>query len=131
VDYLTPALEPDEILTAVRIPKLGAGWNTHYEKFHRTAQSWAVVGVACVVRRENGVIEDSRIAFTNLGPTPIRAHAVERALAGSTATSSAFRSAARHAGEGIDPPSDLHGSADYRRHLAQVLTARALATAAA
>lgn len=131
VDYLTSAMEHDEILTGVRIPKLGDGWSAHYEKFHRTAQAWAIVGVACMVRREQGIIEDSRIALTNMGPTPVRAREVEQALAGSTATASAFRSAAARAGNGLEPPSDLHGSADYRRHLARVLTARALATAAA
>lgn len=130
VDYLTSALEPDELLTGVRIPKPGDGWSAHYEKFHRTAQAWAIVGVACMVRREQGIIEDSRIAFTNVGPTPVRAHGVERALSGSTATAASFRSAARHADDGIEPPSDLHGSAEYRRHLARVLTARALTTAA-
>lgn len=130
VDYLTSALEHDEILTGVRIPKPGDGWSAHYEKFHRTAQSWAVVGVACMVRRNQGVIEESRIALTNMGPTPVRAHAVEQALAGSTATSSAFRSAAARTSDGLEPPADLHASADYRRHLARILTARALATAA-
>jgi carbon-monoxide dehydrogenase medium subunit len=129
VDYLTTALEGDELLTGVRIPKLGSGWKAHYEKFHRTAQAWAIVGVACAVRREQGIIEDSRIALTNMGPTPVRAHSVERALSGSTATASSFRSAASRL-DNVDPPSDLHGSSEYRRHLVQVLTARALGRAA-
>jgi len=131
VDYLTSALEPDELLTGIRIPKLGPGWTAHYEKFHRTAQAWAIVGVACAVRREDGVIQDSRVALTNMGSRPVRASRVERAIYGATATNSAFRSAAQHADEDTTPPADLHGSAEYRRHLARVLTARALSTAAA
>ncbi len=131
VDYLTSALEPDELLVGIRIPKLGPGWTAHYEKFHRTAQAWAIVGVACAVRREDGVIQDARVALTNMGSRPVRAAAVERAVNGMTTTASAFRSAAAHATEGTDPPADLHGSSDYRAHLAKVLTARALAAAAA
>ncbi|MFD0902006.1 FAD binding domain-containing protein [Actinomadura sediminis] len=131
VDWMTSALEPDELLTGVRVPKLGDGWGVHYEKFHRTAQAWAIVGVACAVRRANGAIEDARVALTNVGPVPVRASAVERAVAGRAASADAFRAAAEPAAEGIDPPGDLHGSAEYRSHLARVLTARALAAAAA
>jgi carbon-monoxide dehydrogenase medium subunit len=130
VDLLTSALEPDELLTGVRVPKLGAGWGCHYEKFHRTAQAWAIVGVACAVRRSNGTVAEARIALTNMGSVPVRAHAVETAVAGGPVSIDAFRSAAEATAEGTDPPADLHGSADYRRHLAQVLTARALASAA-
>lgn len=131
VDWMTSALEPDELLTGVRVPKLGDGWGVHYEKFHRTAQAWAIVGVACAVRRANGAIEDARVALTNVGPVPVRASAVERAVVGRAASADAFRAAAEPAAEGIDPPGDLHGSAEYRSHLARVLTARALAAAAA
>jgi carbon-monoxide dehydrogenase medium subunit len=131
VDYLTSSLAPDEILTAIRVPKLGSGWGYRYEKFHRTAQAWAIVGVACAVRRTNGAIEDVRVALTNMGPTPVRAVAVENALAGGTASANAFRAASEHATEGTSPSGDLHGSAEYRQHLAQVLTARALTTASA
>jgi carbon-monoxide dehydrogenase medium subunit len=130
VDYLTSSLEPDEILTAVRIPKLGAGWGFRYEKFHRTAQSWATVGVAALVRRSNGSVAEARIGLTNMGTVPIRATATERAVAGAEATRDALRAAAAHADEGANPPADLHGAPDYRRHLARVLTGRALAAAA-
>ncbi|MCO6004661.1 xanthine dehydrogenase family protein subunit M [Actinoallomurus purpureus] len=129
-DYLTSALEPDEILLGVRLPKTYTGWGFHYEKFHRTAQAWAVVGVACLVRRTDGEIAHARIGLTNMGSTPVRAYAVETAVADGPASREAFQSAARDAPDGTNPPSDLHGSAEYRRHLAQVLTARALATAA-
>jgi carbon-monoxide dehydrogenase medium subunit len=130
-DYLTSALEPDELLTGIRVPKLGAGWGFHYEKFHRTAQAWAIVGVACAVQRTNGAIQDVRVALTNMGPTPVRAVSVENALTGDTASASAFRAASAGATEGTNPSSDLHGSAEYRLHLAQVLTARALTAASA
>ncbi|OLT38276.1 carbon monoxide dehydrogenase [Actinomadura sp. CNU-125] len=131
VDWMTSALEPDELLTGVRVPKLGDGWGVHYEKFHRTAQAWAIVGVACAVRRENGAVADARVALTNVGPAPVRASAVEGALAGRTASADALRASAELAAEGIEPPTDLHGSSEYRSHLARVLTARALTAAAA
>jgi carbon-monoxide dehydrogenase medium subunit len=129
-DYLTSVLEPDEVLVGVRLPKAYAGWGFHYEKFHRTAQAWAIVGVACLVHRSNGEIIGARVGLTNMGSTPIRASAVEDAVTGGAAAREAFRAAASHAPDGTRPPSDLHGSAEYREHLAQVLTARALATAA-
>ena len=130
VDYLTTSLEPDEILTAVRVPKLGPGWGYRYEKFHRTAQSWATVGVAALVRRSNGSVAEARIGLTNMGQVPVRASAAEDAAAGVDASRDALRAAAAHADEGTDPPGDLHGAPDYRRHLARVLTGRALAAAA-
>ena len=130
VDYLTSSLEPDEILTAIRIPKLGPGWGYRYEKFHRTAQSWATVGVAALVRRDNGTVAEARVGLTNMGTVPVRATATERAASGAEASRAALSEAAAHADEGTEPPGDLHGAPDYRRHLARVLTGRALATAA-
>jgi aerobic carbon-monoxide dehydrogenase medium subunit len=130
VDYLTSSLEPDEILTAIRIPKLGAGWGYRYEKFHRTAQSWATVGVAVLVRRDNGSVAEARIGLTNMGTVPVRATAAEQAARGVAASRTALNEAAAQADEGTQPPADLHGAPDYRRHLAQVLTGRALAAAA-
>jgi carbon-monoxide dehydrogenase medium subunit len=129
-DYLTTTLEPNEILIGIRVPKLGPGWGYHYEKFHRSAQAWAIVGVAALARRDNGHIAEARIGLTNMGPVPIRASATEAAVAGAAAEPGAVREAAARADEESSPPSDLHGAADYRRHLARVLTARALATAA-
>jgi aerobic carbon-monoxide dehydrogenase medium subunit len=127
LDYLTSALEPGEILTGVRVPKLGEGWGYRYEKFHRTAQAWAIVGVAALARRANGHVAEARIGLANMGPVPVRAAAAESAAAGSEASRDALRSAAQRADEGTNPPADLHGAPDYRRHLARVLTARALA----
>ena len=128
-DYLTTALAADEILTGIRVPKLGPGWGYRYEKFHRTAQAWAIVGVAALARRSNGQVAEARIGMANMGSVPVRARAAEAAAAGADANADALRSAAQHADEGTRPPADLHGAADYRRHLARVLTARALAVA--
>jgi aerobic carbon-monoxide dehydrogenase medium subunit len=130
VDYLTSSLGPDEILTAIRIPKLGPGWGYRYEKFHRTAQSWATVGVAALVRRDNGTVAEARIGLTNMGTVPVRATATEQAASGAEASRAALSQAAAHADEDTEPPGDLHGAPDYRRHLARVLTSRALAAAA-
>ncbi len=129
VDYLQSALAADEVLVEVRVPKL-TGWGYRYEKFHRVAQAWAIVGVAAAVRRDNGSIAEARVGLTNMGPTPVRAGAVESALAGAGASPEAIRDAAEHAAEGTSPSSDLNAKADYRRHLATVLTRRALEHAA-
>jgi aerobic carbon-monoxide dehydrogenase medium subunit len=130
VDYLTTVLTPGEILTGISVPKLGPDWGYRYEKFHRTAQAWATVGVAAVVRRSNGLISEARIGLTNMGTVPVRASAAEAAAAGAEASRAALTEAAAHAAEGTQPPADLHGAPDYRRHLARVLTGRALAAAA-
>jgi carbon-monoxide dehydrogenase medium subunit len=130
VDYLTTALGPGEILTGIRVPKLGPDWGYRYEKFHRTAQAWAIVGVAAVARRSNGRVAEARVGLTNMGPVPVRAAAVEAAAAGADASVAALTAAAATAAEGTNPPADLHGAPDYRSHLARVLTGRALAAAA-
>jgi aerobic carbon-monoxide dehydrogenase medium subunit len=130
VDYLTTALQPGEIVTGVRVPKLAGDWGYRYEKFHRTAQAWAIVGVAALARRSNGHVAEARVGLTNMGSVPVRAHAVEAAAAGADATREALNAAAASAADGTEPPADLHGAPDYRRHLARVLTGRALAAAA-
>jgi carbon-monoxide dehydrogenase medium subunit len=131
VDYLTSAVGPDEVLVSVRVPKW-PGWSAHYEKFQRVAQGWALVGAAALVKRDNGSIGQARVALTNVGPTPVRASAVESALAGVSASDgAAVASAAALAAEGIRPSDDVSASADYRRHLATVVTKRAVLAAAA
>ncbi len=127
VDYLETAIAPGEVLVEVRLPKL-AGWGYRYEKFHRVAQSWAIVGVAAAVRRSNGSIEQARVGLTNMGSVPVRATSVEQALLG--ASQDAIAEAAEHAPDGTSPPNDLNGQADYREHLARVLTRRAVTAAA-
>jgi len=123
VGFFETALGEDEIVTEVRVPKVGAaGWS--YLKFRQRALDWATVGVAAVVGASNGSIEGARVGLTNMGQTPLRASAVEAALAG--APRDAVGQAAERADEGTDPPSDTWASADFRRHLARVLTARAL-----
>jgi carbon-monoxide dehydrogenase medium subunit len=129
-DYLTTALEPGEVLTAVRIPKLGSGWAVHYEKFNRVAQAWSVVAVAAAVKRSNGTIAEARVGLANMGSTPLRATGVEQALAGSDATADSISDASEQAADGTSPPSDLSGQADYRAQLARVLTRRAVSAAA-
>lgn len=126
VDFLTSALEPGEVLVAVRVPKR-TGWSSHYEKFNRMAQSWALIGVAALVRRDNGNIAEARVALTNMGPKPVRAQAVESALSG--AGRDAVKAAAAHAAEGTEPSDDLNASREYRSHLAKVLTERAVLSA--
>jgi aerobic carbon-monoxide dehydrogenase medium subunit len=122
-DYLQTTLAPDEVLTEIRVPKLGgAGWS--YKKFNRRAQDWAVVGVAAVVERSNGTIGSARIGLTNMGSTPLRATAAENALSG--ADPSSVAEATGSADEGTSPSSDIAASAEYRRHLARVLSKRAV-----
>lgn len=129
VDLFETAIGDDEILTQVRIPK-HTGWGAHYEKFVRVAHQWPIVAVAAAVRVDGGTIAEARVGLTNMGSTPIRARGVEEALVGAQATEDGVRSAAERAIEGTNPPSDLNGDADYRRHLATVLTRRAVLAAA-
>jgi carbon-monoxide dehydrogenase medium subunit len=128
-DLFTTSVREDEILTEVRIPKY-TGWGGHYEKFVRVHHQWPILAVAAAVRTEGGTITEARVGLTNMGTTPLRARAVEEALAGQPATEDAVRAAAAAAAEGTTPPSDLNGDADYRRHLATVLTRRAVLAAA-
>lgn len=122
--YLETALDPGEVLVAVQVPKYDSTWGHAYEKFNRVAQAWAVVGVAAMVRRDNGSIAEARVGLTNMGPVPVRASATEAALAGANPDSVA--AAADHAADGTEPPADLSAQPDYRRHLARVLTGRAV-----
>ncbi|WP_222264647.1 FAD binding domain-containing protein [Modestobacter marinus] len=129
VDYLTTALEEGELLVEVRLPKLGEDWGVRYEKFNRVAQAWSIVAVAAAVRREGGRIAEARIGLTNMGSTPLRARATEAALVGVDVSMETVTAAAAQAAEGTNPSSDLNAQADYRQHLAQVLTRRAVAAA--
>jgi carbon-monoxide dehydrogenase medium subunit len=114
--YFQTAVGEDEMLVEVRVPRVGsAGWG--YEKFVNRANDWAIVGVATVA---------GRVALANMGATPLRAAATEAALASGASAEDAAASAA----EGTSPIEDMHADRDFRRHLAQVLTERALTTAA-
>ena len=128
-DYLTTALTPDEVLTEIRLPALdGYGWG--YEKFTRRAEDWAMVGVAVLAKVSDGVCEDVRIGLTHMASTPLRATASEQALRGQPLDAEHIAAAAGAAADGTEPPGDLNATAEYKRHLAGVLTGRALRTAA-
>jgi aerobic carbon-monoxide dehydrogenase medium subunit len=129
-DYLETAVAADEVLVSVSVPKLGDGWGHRYEKFSRTAQAWAMVGAVALVQRSNGAVGEARIGLVNMSSTPVRAGGVEAALAGA-ASADEVAAASAQAADGTSPTSDPHASADYRRHLAQVLTRRAVVAAAA
>ena len=124
-NYMETAVNPDEVLTEVRVPTLD-GWGFGYEKFNRRSEDWAMVAIGAVVKQRDGVCEDVRIGLTNMGSVPLRAGAAEQALRGQTLTRENIAAAAEHAGEGTDPPADLNASAEYKRHLARVLCRRAL-----
>jgi carbon-monoxide dehydrogenase medium subunit len=129
VDYFTTALQPDEVLVDVRIPK-HTDWGARYEKFNRVEQAWSIVGVAATVEIGGGVIRQARVALTNMAAVPVRARGVEEALIGQAANEEMIRAAAEHAAEGTEPITDGNADAEYRSHLAKVLTRRAVATAA-
>lgn len=112
VDYYTTALAADEILTEVRIPVTGAE-KCWYDRFSERSAGWPIVAVA---------VAGTRIALAGMGPTPLRAVAAEDVLA----AGGDFAGAAELAAEGTAPVSDQRAHADYRRHLARVLTYRAL-----
>ena len=114
--YFESELAPDEMIVEIKVPANTGGWN--YQKFNRRAQDWAIVGVAVA---DGG----KGISLVNMGSTPLRAAAAEEALAGGASAAEAAALAA----QGTSPPSDNNAEADYRTHLAQVLTRRALEAA--
>jgi len=128
-DYLTTSVRQGEIVTEVRLPALD-GFGGAYEKFTRRAEDWAMVGVLAVVQESDGEVTDVRIGMTNMASKPLRASAAEDALRGKPLNAESIAAAAEHADEGTNPPADLNASAEYKRHLARVLTRRALMRAA-
>jgi len=126
--YLTTAVRKGEILTEIRIPAL-VGYGHGYEKFNRRSEDWAMVGVCALVKASGGVCEDVRIGLTHMGSTPLRATAAEDALRGQPLDGEHIAAAAQLAAEGTEPLGDLNATPDYKRHLARVLTGRALTTA--
>jgi aerobic carbon-monoxide dehydrogenase medium subunit len=113
------AVGSDELVTEVRVPKQSGDHVWSYLKFRRRAQDWATVGVAAVAKRSNGGVEQAAISLVSMGATPLRAAAAEAAW-------NAGEDPGAVAAEGTDPPSDTNGSADYRRHLVEVLVRRAV-----
>jgi carbon-monoxide dehydrogenase medium subunit len=129
-DYLTTSLDQDEVITSIRLPALD-DYGVGYQKFIRRAEDWTMVGVAAVVKRaEDGSCADVRIGLTHMGTTPVRAVSAEDALRGSPLDAPSIAAAAKHAAEGTEPPGDLNATPEYKRHLARVLTRRALEEAA-
>ncbi len=128
-DLFSTAVGDGELLVAVRVPK-HTGWGAHYEKMNRVAQAWSMVAVAAAVRVDGGTIAEAKVALTNMGVVPLRAHAVEQALVGRPATAESVRVAAASAAEGTSPMSDGNADEEFRRHLATVLTGRAVLAAA-
>jgi aerobic carbon-monoxide dehydrogenase medium subunit len=130
-DYLTTAVRDDEVLTEVRVPDFD-GWGSSYVKFTRRAEDWAMVAVCAMVKKApDGSCEDVRVALTNMSSTPIRASATESALRGQGLDPGVITRASELAADDTEPPGDLNASPDYKRHLARVLTRRALEEAAA
>ena len=114
--FLETALAPDELLCEIRVPRTGAT-GFAYEKFNRRAQDWAIVGAVAAK-----VNVGTNVALVNMGSVPVRATAVEHALASGSSVSDA----AAHAADGTEPTQDLNASPEYRQHLARVLVRRAL-----
>jgi carbon-monoxide dehydrogenase medium subunit len=130
-DYLTTAVGDDEVITEIRVPDFD-DWGSSYLKFSRRAEDWAMVGVVAMVKKaSDGSCEDVRVALTNMGSTPIRATGTEGALRGQGLDPGVITRASELAADGTEPPGDLNASPDYKRHLARVLTRRALEEAAA
>jgi carbon-monoxide dehydrogenase medium subunit len=130
-DYLTTSIAEDEVLTEVRLPAM-EGYGHGYHKFNRRQEDWAMVAVSALVKKAaDGTCEDVRIGLTHMSSVPLRATAAEQALRGRPLDADSIAAAAEQAAEGTQPPADLNASADYKRHLARVLTKRALADAAA
>ena len=121
---LTTTLEPDEIIVAVELPGLAPGTGWGFEEFAQRRGDFAVAGVSAIVSMDGESVTESRIALMGLHDTPVRAHAAEAAL-----LDDGIDAAAAAARLDAEPMNDLHGSADYRRHLAEVLTRRVLTAA--
>ena len=125
--FLTTALEPDELLTAIRVPGLPTGTGWSFLEFSRRSGDFAIVGVAATVRLDgNGKVADARLAFSGVDQVPVRATTAESVLTGATPSDDLWKSAAHAAASPLEPASDIHGSAAYRKQLAAVLAERAL-----
>ena len=129
--YLTTTLAADEILVEVRLPAMPEGAGYAFEEFSRRHGDFAIIGIAAMVVRQGERCTTARLATAGAGPVPVRLRAAEEVLERDGLGEAAIAAAALRAAEGVQPDSDLHASADYRRHLTGVLTERALARAIA
>lgn len=128
VSYLATALEPDELLTEIRMPVHGHE-RTAFLEVARRHGDFALVGVAAIVTMRDGRCQDVRLSFTGVGPIPIRIPEAEAALTGRTPTNSLLAEISTIVSERLDPDSDIHASAEYRKRVGGTLAARALAAA--
>ncbi len=128
IDALTSALEPDEILVEIQLPKMGPGEASAYDKLGRRGghSDYAVAGAAAWVKKSNGAVEDARVGLTGVGTKPSLALGVANALVGTDGSDQAVKAAAEHALEDVTVLEDLYGSVEYKSHLAKVFVARAL-----
>jgi CO/xanthine dehydrogenase FAD-binding subunit len=131
VGYLTTALEPDELLVEARVPVVPSRTGTAFLEVSRRHGDFALVGVAATLTVDDGgVCTACAVALTGVGPTPVVAREATAALVGAKAAPDTFAEVARRVASAVQPDSDLHASAEYRTHLAGVLTRRALTRAA-
>ena len=128
--YLTTSRFPDELLTQVRFPAAGRGTGISFQEVARRHGDFAIVGLASSLTLSGGAISDARLAFAGVSDVPVRASAAENLLVGERPSTELFDEAARRATSDIDPPADLHGSADYRKKVAAALVRRGLQAAA-
>ena len=129
VSMLATSLEPDEVLTSVSFPKLGAGEGAAYTKMRQPASRYAIVGVAAYVKLENGKVSAARVGVTGAGTIAVRQPEVEQALIGTDGSDAAIAAAAEKAGQDVDYLGDIHASNEYREAMVKVYTKRALSEA--
>jgi carbon-monoxide dehydrogenase medium subunit len=128
--YLTTSRRVDELLVAVRFPAAAPGTGVSFVEVARRHGDFAIVGLAASLTLSGGVIRDARLAFAGISDVPVRAAGAEGLLVGERPSAELFDEAARLATADIDPPADLHGSADYRKKVAATLVRRGLQAAA-
>ncbi len=128
---LSTALEPNEVLTEIRVPTLPAGSGSTYLKFANQASGYAIVGIAAIVTLSGGTVADARVGISGVAELASRATATEQALRGQQPSADAVKRAAQQAAEGLEPLGDIHASAEYRSHLVRVFAERALNAAIA
>jgi carbon-monoxide dehydrogenase medium subunit len=127
--YLATARRPDEILVEVRFPTAGPGTGVAFQEVARRHGDFAIVGLAVSLTLADGAISDARLAFSGVADVPVRAADAEDLLVGSRPSPELFEEAARRAAAALDPPADLHGSAEYRKKIAAALVRRGLQAA--
>ncbi len=129
VSMLATSLEPDEVLTSISFPKLGAGEGAAYTKMRQPASRYAIVGIAAYVKLADGKVSEARIGVTGAGTIAVRQPEAEQAIVGTDGSKAAIAAAAEKAGEGVDYLGDIHASNEYREAMVKVYTKRALTEA--